>query len=131
MTQITARKNASIANATLRRTSTAVGSRGASDGRDMARLSLNRSGDCSSPRTLEVLVVAARRRTALALVLRPRRAAAVGVLGRRGHLEEGDLADLHLGVDGDRKVGHIRELEREVTVPTCVDEAGGAVNEQS
>src|SRR4051794_17580607 len=114
---MTMRKNRSIANATNRRPSTSVGSRGGAYGWDMTRLSLKGSGDCLLRRTLEVLVVAARRRTALALVLRSRFAAPVGVFGRRRHLEEGDLPDLHLGVDRDGEVGHVRKLEGEVAVP--------------
>src|SRR3954470_3526050 len=57
-----------------------------------------------SPLVAEVLVVPARRRTPLALVLRALLGAAVRVLGGRRHLEEGDLADLHPRVERDRQV---------------------------
>src|SRR5690348_15086291 len=131
MTPITARKKMSITSAANRRPSTSVGSRGGAYGWDISRLSLNRPGNCSTRCTPEVLVVAARRRPALTLVLRPGRAAPVRVLGGRGHLQERDLADLHLGVDRDRKVRDVRQLEREVAVPSRVDEPGRRVDEQA
>src|SRR3712207_7081615 len=37
-------------------------------------------------------------------------------------LDERELADLHLGVDGDRQVRHVRQLQRDVAVPAGVDE---------
>src|SRR6478735_9781122 len=79
----------------------------------------------------EVEVVAARRGAALALVLRALLRAPVRVLGRGRHLEERDLTDLHPGIERDRQVGHVAELEREVTVPARVDEARGRVDEQA
>ena len=80
---------------------------------------------------LEVLPVAARRRPALALVLRADRRRAVRRRGRLGHLHEGDLPDLHAGIDRDREVRDVRELERHVAVPARVDEAGRRVDEQA
>src|SRR5579875_343839 len=55
----------------------------------------------------EILEVPARCRTPLSLVLRPRLPGAVGMLGRGGHAEETDLADLHPQVQGDGKVGNV------------------------
>ncbi|GMU78917.1 MAG: hypothetical protein AMXMBFR46_17100 [Acidimicrobiia bacterium] len=52
------------------------------------------------------------------------------MLGGSGHLEEGDLTDLHPGVEGDRQVGDVRQLEREVTVEPRVHEPRGRVGEQ-
>src|SRR5687768_12486468 len=85
------------------------------------------SGDPCSVRlaVAEVLEVAGSRRAPLALVLRADLAAPVGVVGLRGQLEEADLTDLHLGVDRDRKIGDIRELERQVAFEPRIDVAGG------
>src|SRR3954451_7607245 len=80
---------------------------------------------------LEVQVVARRRRPALALVLGLRRRGAVWLLRGAAHAQERDLTDLHPGIDRDREGGHIRQLERQVAVPSRIDEAGGAVNEQA
>src|SRR4051812_48355519 len=79
----------------------------------------------------EVQVVAARRGPSLTLVLRARAIAAVGNFGGRGHLQERDLPDLHLGIQRDREVRHVRQLQREVTVEAAVDEAGRGVDEQA
>src|SRR6478735_4146194 len=79
----------------------------------------------------EVEVVAARRGAALALVLRALLRAPVRVLGRGGHLEEADLADLHARVQRDRQVRDVAQLEGQVTIPACVDEAGRRVDEQA
>ena len=78
----------------------------------------------------EVLEVPARRRAPLALVLRAGRARPVGMVGRRRHLQEADLADLHARVDRDRQAGHVRQLERDVPVEAGVDEAGRGVDQQ-
>ena len=48
----------------------------------------------------------------------PSGAGAVGHVGRRGHAQEADLPDLHAGVERDRQVGHVRQLEGDVPVPT-------------
>src|SRR6266536_3241446 len=69
--------------------------------------------------------------TALALVLAPPVLRPVRAVGRRGQPEERDLADLHAGVDRDRKVGDVGELEGEVAVPPGVDVAGRGVDEQA
>src|SRR3954470_7833049 len=82
-------------------------------------------------RRLEVLVVAARRRALLALVLRADLARAVRRLRRLGHLHEGDLPDLHAGIDRDRQVRDVRGLERHVAVPAGVDEACGRVDQET
>src|ERR1051325_3238938 len=63
------------------------------------------------PSGLEVLPVPAGRRSPLALVLRPERPRPVGHVGRRGHPQEADLADLHPRVERDREAGHVRQLE--------------------
>src|SRR3954470_21967315 len=88
-------------------------------------------GSAGLPGVLEVQVVAGRRRPALALVLGLGRLGAVWLLGGAAHAQERDLTDLHPGIDRDREVGHIRKLERQVAVPTRIDEAGGAVDEQT
>src|SRR3954470_19407175 len=82
-------------------------------------------------RRLEVLVIAARRRALLALVLRADLARAVGRLRRLGHLHERDLPDLHAGVDRYRQVRDVRELERHVAVPAWIDEARGRVDQEA
>src|SRR4029077_5778852 len=64
----------------------------------------------------EVAVVGRRRRLGLALVLGAERWAAVGPLDRARHPKEADLADLHPEVEGNRQVGHVRELERQVAL---------------
>ena len=53
------------------------------------------------------------------------------VLGRGGHAQERDLPDLHARVERDRQVRDVRQLEREVPIPTGVDESRGAVDEQT
>ena len=53
------------------------------------------------------------------------------MIGRLGHLDEGQLPDLHLRIDRDRQVGHVRQLERDVPVPTGVDEAGRRVDQEA
>ena len=78
----------------------------------------------------EVEVVAAGRRAPLALVLRSRGPAAIGVLGGSRHLEEGDLTDLHARVERDRQRRHVGQLEGEVAVPARVDKACGRVDQQ-
>src|SRR5947209_5863046 len=59
----------------------------------------------------EVLEIAARRRTALALVLRSDAGAAIGRVGRRRHAQEADLADLHARIERDRQVGDVGQLK--------------------
>src|SRR5439155_3858136 len=61
----------------------------------------------------------------LPLVLAPPRRGAVRTLCRCGEPEERDLPDLHAGVDGDREVGHVRELEGQISVPAGIDVASG------
>src|SRR3954453_14953884 len=80
---------------------------------------------------LEVLVVAARGRALLALLLRADVARAVRRLRRLGHLHEGDLPDLHAGIDRGRKVRDVPELERHGAVPARVDEACGGVDQET
>ena len=78
----------------------------------------------------EVLEVPARRRPPLVLVLRAELARSVRSVGRSGHPEEGDLADLHLRIDGDRQVRDVRELQGEVAVEARVDEPRGRVDQE-
>ena len=78
----------------------------------------------------EVLGVPAGGRAPLTLVLRPEPGRPVGMVGGSGHPEEADLADLHARVQGDRQVGHVGELQGEVTVPSGVDETGRRVDEE-
>src|SRR5438067_10684233 len=78
----------------------------------------------------EVLEVPARCGAALALVLAADAGRTVGRVGRRGHSQEADLADLHARVQRDGQVGHVRQLESEVAVPPGVDESGRRVDQQ-
>ena len=48
----------------------------------------------------------------------PSVALAVGHVGGRGHPQEADLPDLHARVERDRQVGHVRQLQGDVPVPT-------------
>ena len=66
----------------------------------------------------------------MSLVLRSHAGRPIWCVSRRRHPQEADLADLHAGVERDREVGHVRQLEGEVAVPSGVDEAGGRVDEQ-
>src|SRR5687767_5765479 len=84
----------------------------------------------SSSGLAEVLPVATRRGAALALVLRADPLRAVRPLRRLRQLDEGELADLHAGVDRDREIRDVRELERHVPVPPGVDEARGRMDQQ-
>src|SRR5579884_2080047 len=90
-----------------------------------------RAAPPSARATREVEVVATRRRTALALVLRARLLRPVRTVGGRRHAQERDLPDLHARVDRDREVGDVRQLEGQVPVPACVDESCGAVDEEA
>src|SRR5664280_1830127 len=69
----------------------------------------------------KVVGVPAGGRAPLALVLGLEAVRAVGMIGRRGHLEERDLPDLHARVHGDGEVGHVGQFEGEVTVPAGVE----------
>jgi len=66
----------------------------------------------------------------LVLVLRAEARSPVGDVGRGGHREKADLADLHPRIERDRQVGDVRELKGEVAVPAGVDEPGGRVDEE-
>ena len=92
---------------------------------------LARPVDLESRSWAEVVGIPAGGRAPLTLVLRLEPVRTVGVVGRRGHLEKADLADLHTRVDRDGQVGDVGELEGEVTVPTGVDEAGRRVDEET
>jgi len=80
---------------------------------------------------VEVLEVTARCGTTLAEILRTSSTFAVGLIGRSGHLHETHLADLHSGVERDRKTRDVGQLEGDMAIETGVDEAGGGVNEQA
>ena len=67
---------------------------------------------------------------ALALVAGADAVAAVGALGRAGQPEQAELPDLHSRPQGDRQVGHVGQLERDVPGEPRVDEPGGGVGEQ-
>ena len=53
------------------------------------------------------------------------------MLGRAGQAEQAELADLHSGPQGDRQVGDVRQLQRDVAGKARVDEAGGRVRQQA
>src|SRR4051794_9289716 len=82
------------------------------------------------PVAIAVDVDRRRRRLELALVLGPERLGAVRPLHGAAHPEEADLADAHPGVQGDREVGDVRELERERALPARIDVARGRVDQQ-
>src|SRR4051812_30311461 len=67
--------------------------------------------DYSLSAVAEILVVAAWRGSALALVLRSNFGRAVRSVGRGGHAQEADLPDLHARIERDGQVGHIRQLQ--------------------
>src|ERR1700722_3975490 len=73
---------------------------------------------------LEVLRVPTRRRTALTGVLRAKTFGPVGAIGRRGHLEEADLTDLHTRIERYGQGCDVGQLQRDVPVPAGVDEPG-------
>ena len=77
----------------------------------------------------EVLPISTRGRSPLTAVLRPETSRPVGAIGRGGHLEETDLTDLHTRVQGDGQVRHVRQFEREVAIPTRVDEPSRRVDQ--
>src|SRR6201993_5267997 len=79
----------------------------------------------------EVLVRARRRRSALALILRPDPRAAVGMLGGAGQPQDAQLADLHPRPERDREIGDVGELQCDVAAEAWVDEACGRVGEQA
>ena len=79
---------------------------------------------------VEVLEIAARGRPALMLVLGTEACGPIRDGGRSCHLEEADLADLHAGVQGDREVRHVGELEGQVTVPPSVHETGRRMDQE-
>src|SRR5580698_4615005 len=83
------------------------------------------------PLLLEVLRVTARRRSALTGVFRAEALRSVRAVGGRRHLEETDLADLHPGIQRDRQVRDVGQLQRDVTVPASVHEPGGRVDNES
>src|SRR5665213_3073778 len=73
---------------------------------------------------LEVLRIPAGRGTALAGVLRAEALGSVGAIGRRRHLEEADLTNLHSWIERDGQVRDVGQLQCDVPVPTGVDEPG-------
>src|ERR671934_1645188 len=79
----------------------------------------------------EVLPVAARSWAPLPLVLGADAFRSVRSLGGLRQLDERELPDLHAGVDRDREICDIRELERHVPVPARVDETSGRVDEEA
>src|SRR5688572_19215886 len=85
----------------------------------------------AAPLALEVAVVLRGSGAGLALVLRPELARAVRPLDGARHLEEADLADLHASVERDRQIRDVRQLERQIALPSRVDIAGRGVDEQA
>src|ERR1035437_716041 len=85
----------------------------------------------SSRLLLEVLRVSTRRRAALTSVLRTESRRPVGAIGRGGHLEEADLSYLHAGIERDRQVRDVGELEGDVPIPAGVNETGRRVNHEA
>ena len=63
--------------------------------------------------------------------LRAELLAAVRPLHRRAHPEEADLPDPHPGVQGDRQVGDVGQLEGQRPLPARVDVARGRVDEEA
>ena len=79
----------------------------------------------------EVQVRLRRGRATLVLVLGAELAGAVRGLGRGAHLEQGELADLHAGPEGDGQVGHVGKFQGDVAGEARVDESGGGVGQQA
>jgi hypothetical protein len=77
-----------------------------------------------------IQVVAARGGLGLALVLAAEPPGAVRMIGGRRQREERELGDAHAGVDRDRQIGHVGQLERDVAVEAGVDHARGLVDHQ-
>jgi NAD+ synthase len=71
------------------------------------------------------------RRPPLALVARRVLGRSVGLLGRRRQPDETELADLHAGPELDRQCRDVRQLERDVSTESRVDEACGGVGEKA
>src|ERR1039458_530820 len=80
---------------------------------------------------LEVLRVPTGRRATLSGVLRAEALRSVGAIGRRRHLEEADLADLHARIERDRQIRDVRQLQGDVSVPAGVDESGGRMDDEA
>ena len=56
---------------------------------------------------------------------------AVGPVGGRAHGEEGDLPDLHAGIQADRQVGDIGQFQRDVAGEAGVNISCRGVDDQS
>jgi len=80
---------------------------------------------------LEVLEVPARSRSALTLILRTSRALAVGIVCWRRHRHEAHLTNLHLWIQRDRQIRHVRQLQRDVPIESSIDEPRSRVNQES
>src|ERR671937_1900775 len=76
---------------------------------------------------LEIEVQAAGRGYLLAAVLAAARRA-VRRLSRRRHQRKRDLADPHAGIQRNRQISQIADLQGEMTFETRVDESGGTVD---
>src|ERR671910_406579 len=79
-------------------------------------------------RAVEVEVVAAGGGLGLALVLGAGGRIAVWVFDRPVHSHEGDLADRHPVIEGDRQRRQVRELQGQVALEAGIHEARGAVD---
>ena len=64
------------------------------------------------------------------MVLRTARTGAVGLVGGRRHRHETHLSDLHAGINSDRQVGDVRQLEGDVAVESRVDEPGRGMDQE-
>src|SRR5690606_36474777 len=81
-------------------------------------------------RAVEVLVALRRRGAALSAVPRAVLRRAVGVLRRRGQLEEAQLTNLHARPQVDGKRRGVRQLKRHIALETRVDEASRGVGQE-
>ena len=80
---------------------------------------------------VEVDVGAGGGRTALALVVGAVVLGPIGILGRRGELEEAHLADFHARPEFDRQGAHVGQLQGDVPFKAGVDEPGGGVGQNA
>src|SRR5260221_14045018 len=79
----------------------------------------------------KVEAISRRRRAHLPLIARPGLRRPVGTLRGAGERKERELPDPHPRIERDRDGVHVAELERDRAVPSGIDEAGGAVDEEA
>jgi hypothetical protein len=80
---------------------------------------------------LEVLEISGGCGTHLTVILAPQLLRAIGALGRRTHLEQTELTDLHTRIEGDWQVGHVGQLESQVAIEASIHETGGIGHKNS